>query len=428
MIKPLLFSNGFQFLQRNLQGDIMGKKINTSTLAIMTVFFIAAGGSAVNPVIQHIIRDFPNVSVALIRLVSTLPSFSAMFVTLGFGAIIGKKIKYKTVSLIGIVCYVLGGVGPAFFNSNIYIILFFRAIFGIAIGCLACRNAYLLTTVEKARQARWIGNGQVVQNAGAAILQFVAGVLADINWRYAFYPYFVAIIAFFIVATMMTEPEITGAPAGVAAGTAGPAPKGRLGTHFIIYIVIQFCTMIHAMPVLTGMSTLVIARGLGNATTTGTILAICQIGGLITGVIFGKFSEILKRFTMPASLFVQGLGIFLILIGGNVVLIGLGSVLSGIGTILIISINLTWTGQSVSKTSIAFGTAIVTTLGQIGSFISPYWINATSAIFKNYYQFDVERVYLMGSIVFAILIVLTCIFDVSSKPLQLETVEEKAAV
>jgi MFS family permease len=405
----------------------MGKKINTSTLAIMTVFFIAAGGSAVNPVIQHIIRDFPGVSVALIRLVSTLSSFTAMFVTLGFGAIIGKKIKYKTVSLIGIICYVLGGVGPAFFNSNIYVILFFRAIFGIAIGCLACRNAYLLSTVEKSKQARWIGNGQVVQNAGAAILQFVAGVLADINWRYAFYPYFVAIIAFFIVATMMTEPEIPSASAGNSAGAAaGPAPKGKLGTHFIVYVVIQFCTMIHAMPVLTGMSTLVIARGLGNATTTGTILAICQIGGLITGVIFGKFSEVLKRFTMPASLFVQGLGIFLILVGGNVVMIGLGSVLSGIGTILIISINLTWTGQSVSKTSIAFGTAIVTTLGQIGSFISPYWINATNAIFKNYYQFDVERVYLMGSIVFAALIVLTCIFDVSAKPLSQEKTEGKA--
>jgi MFS family permease len=407
----------------------MGKKINTSTVAIMTVFFIAAGGSAVNPVIQHIIRDFPDVSVALIRLVSTLSSFTAMFVTLGFGAIIGKKIKYKTVSLIGIVCYVLGGVGPAFFNTNIYIILFFRGIFGIAIGCLACRNAYLLSTVEKARQARWIGNGQVVQNAGAAILQFVAGVLADINWRYAFYPYFVAVIAFFVVATMMTEPEVAGAaPAGTAAAAAGPAPKGRLGTHFIIYVVIQFCTMIHAMPVLTGMSTLVIARGLGNATTTGTILAVCQIGGLITGVIFGKFSELLKRFTMPASLFVQGLGIFLILVGGNVVLIGLGSVLSGIGTILIISVNLTWTGQSVSKSSIAFGTAIVTTLGQIGSFISPYWINATNAIFRNYYQFDVERVYLMGSIVFVALIIVTCIFDVSAKPLNQETTEEKSAV
>jgi MFS family permease len=403
----------------------MGKKINTSTLAIMTVFFIAAGGSAVNPVIQHIIRDFPDVSVALIRLVSTLSSFTAMFVTLGFGAIIGKKIKYKTVSLIGIVCYVLGGVGPAFFNSNIYIILFFRAIFGIAIGCLACRNAYLLATVERAKQARWIGNGQVAQNAGAAMLQFVAGALADINWRYAFYPYFVAIIAFFVVATMMTEPEIAGAPAGAA---AGPAPKGRLGTHFIIYVVIQFCVMIHAMPVLTGMSTLVIARGLGNATTTGAILAVCQIGGLITGVIFGKFSEILKRFAMPASLFVQGIGIFLILVGGNVVLIGLGSVLSGIGTILIVSVNLTWTGQSVSKGSIAFGTAIVTTLGQIGSFISPYWINVTNRIFKNYYQFDVERVYLMGSIVFAVLIVLTCIVDVSARPLSPETEERTARV
>jgi MFS family permease len=289
---------------------------------------------------------------------------------------------------------------------------------------LACRNAYLLSTVEKARQARWIGNGQVVQNAGAAILQFVAGVLADINWRYAFYPYFVAIIAFFIVATMMTEPELAGGAS--TASDTGPAPKGALGTHFFIYVVIQFCTMIHAMPVLTGMSTLVIARGLGNATTTGTILAVCQIGGLITGVIFGKFSELLKRFTMPASLFVQGIGIFLILVGGNVVMVGLGSVLSGIGTILIISVNLTWTGQSVSKSSIAFGTAIVTTLGQIGSFISPYWISVTNRIFGNYYQFDVERVYLMGSIVFAVLIVLTCIFDVSAKPLSSEAAGGKA--
>ena len=124
---------------------------------------------------------------------------------------------------------------------------------------------------------------------------------------------------------------------------------------------------------------------------------------------------ICKRFTMPVALFVQGLGIFLILIGQNAVVIAVGATVSGMGTILVGALNSTYAGQSTSKDTIPMATVLIMISGQVAIFLSSYFIELCSKICGNMYSIDVEAAYFVGSIMYVVLIVLTVIFNVNPK-------------
>jgi MFS family permease len=393
-------------------------KFNKHILAIMAVYFIAAAGGGVNPILQRIIQAFPNVSVPIVRLISTLPSLFAMTVSLIIGATVGKKVKFRTVVIIGIIAWTIGGLGPAVFYQNIVIILFFRAIFGVGLGCLMCRTAFILSSVsDKTAQAKLIGSGQMVGNFGGASMSLLSGFLADIHWTYAFYPYVIAIIPLILEITIVI-PETLQDPKGEAKTKAAPdtASGGKMGRWFLVYALFQLLTMMNAQPVMTGMSTMITARNLGTASTTAVILAICSASGIIAGAIYGGFYARLKRFALPVAMFIQGIGVFFILIFYTVPLITFGAVLSGVGTILLVLLYQTYAGQSTGRLHIAMVISIITTCGQIASFMSSFYFEFANRLFRNFYTVDSERVYLLGSIVFGALTVIMLIFDFGPRP------------
>jgi MFS family permease len=388
-------------------------KFNKHILAIMAVYFIAAAGGGVNPILQQIIQAFPDVSVPVVRLIATLPSLFSMTATLIIGATVGKKIKFRTVVIIGLIAWIIGGLGPAIFNSNIAVILCFRAVFGVGMGCLMCRTAFILSSVsDKTIQAKLIGSGQMVGNFGGASMSLISGFLADMRWNYAFYPYIIAIIPLILELTIVI-PETLQDPKGNAKTTVATEASGggKMGRWFLVYALFQLLTMMNAQPVMTGMSTMITARNLGTASTTAIILAICSASGIISGAIYGSFYARLKRFALPVAMFIQGIGVFFILIFYNVPLITLGAVLSGVGTILLSLLYQTYAGQSTGKLHIALAISIITTCGQVASFISSFYFEFANRLFRNFYSVDAERVYLLGSIIFGALTVIMLIFD-----------------
>jgi MFS family permease len=391
-------------------------KFNKHILAIMAVYFIAAAGGGVNPILQRIIQAFPNVSVPIVRLISTLPSLFAMAVSLIIGATVGKKIKFRTVVIIGIIAWTIGGLGPAIFYKNIVIILFFRAIFGVGLGCLMCRTAFILSAVsDKTAQAKLIGSGQMVGNFGGASMSLLSGFLADIHWTYAFYPYVIAIIPLILEITIVV-PETLQDPKRKTDSTQGAETGGKMGRWFLVYALFQLLTMMNAQPVMTGMSTMITARNLGTASTTAVILAICSASGIIAGAIYGGFYARLKRFALPVAMFIQGIGVFFILIFYTVPLITFGAVLSGVGTILLALLYQTYAGQSTGRLHIAMAISIIATCGQIASFVSSFYFEFANRLFRNFYTVDSERVYLLGSIVFGALTVIMLVFDFGPRP------------
>jgi MFS family permease len=394
------------------------KKVTANSTLIITlgVFFLATGVNAINPVLHRIIQAFPDVPVSTIRLLATLPNLTGMLVGILVGVTVGKFISFRTVSLIGIGCFLAGGFGPAIFHQNIWVILAFRALFGASIACLGARNSFILSTVkDPVAQARLIGMGQVSGGIGGTLLALSAGFLADIRWTMAFYPYLIAILPLVVVLLMPPEPEQRrGGKSDSGAGDPQTKHEGIRKWAFL-YMIIQFLTMLNAYPVMIGMSTLISARHLGDASTTAMILAICQAGSIVSGAIFGFYYRALKRFALPLAIFAQALGVFFILIFKTVPLICVGAIIGGIATILIMLTCTTYAGQSSYKSRIPLVLSLFNVFGQVSSFVSTYYIEFANRLFSRFYTVDVERTYLLGSIVFGVMTLITLIFNVSPR-------------
>lgn len=386
--------------------------INSTLVALFSVSLIQSGINAINPVLPMIIEAFPAFSATTVRLVSTIPSLTSMLVGLCLGITVGKKVKYRTAFLIGAVLYVIGGTGPAFFHNSLPLILFFRAIFGCASGCFTITNAFILSTQQVVKQASIIGLAAMIQNIGAAIMQMASGTLADIHWPIAFLPYFIGIVTIVMVLTMFKEPKI------FEENATEKKSAVRFSRRVWLYIAIQCFVSITCVPVMVGMGTVVSGKNLGGnnvGTVVAMVLTVCQVGGIITGAIFGKYVAILKRFTMPVALFVQGLGIFVILIANTVFTVGLGATLSGIGTILVMSLCSTYAGQSTTKESIPFATIIIMLCSMIANFLSVYYIAFCDKILSGRFGTDVESCFAVSSVLYVFAIVITLIFNTNPK-------------
>ncbi|MBE3581324.1 MAG: hypothetical protein IMW96_06800 [Thermoanaerobacteraceae bacterium] len=101
-------------------------------LAIMSIGLLMMGVMAIATGLSVIAARFPEVSQTSIQLLITLPCVVIIVVT----PIVGKLQEYismKTLVLLGIICFLAGGVLPAFLTS-FSLILVCRAILGIGVG------------------------------------------------------------------------------------------------------------------------------------------------------------------------------------------------------------------------------------------------------------------------------------------------------
>lgn len=86
------------------------------SISLLAIFFTSMGVATVSPAMAKLAAQFPSNNYALI---STLPTLFIVPTTLWAGAVAGKKIRYRTISLVGILLFLIGGIAPFFLTENI---------------------------------------------------------------------------------------------------------------------------------------------------------------------------------------------------------------------------------------------------------------------------------------------------------------------
>lgn len=90
------------------------------SISLLAIFFTSMGVATVSPAMAKLAAQFPSNNYALI---STLPTLFIVPTTLWAGAVAGKKIRYRTISLVGILLFLIGGIAP-FFLTESFTVLF----------------------------------------------------------------------------------------------------------------------------------------------------------------------------------------------------------------------------------------------------------------------------------------------------------------
>ncbi|MBQ8536710.1 MAG: MFS transporter [Clostridia bacterium] len=287
--------------------------------------------SSVAGVMGSIRAALPDVNVVLIQLLSTIVNGVILVLTPLYPAAI-RKITRRMMLWIAFICYLVGSLGPIWFH-DIYVMLFFRCILGVAAAiCTPITTDYIVNLYEGREQRSMLGYSQCVAALGSIFFMQFGGILADIAWYYSFVPAMIA-VPFFIYA-LATLPEIENPPV-INTG----APKERTALRDILHLPAKAWLMTAFMFLwgiclngyILSLSLIVVGEGIATAAVASAIILCNSIVRMILSGLYEKVHRLFKRWLLVVSALSFCLGLFICAIAQTVPLFAVGSVFIGIG-------------------------------------------------------------------------------------------------
>ena len=185
----------------------MKKRLLYTILSISLLTVMA--GAAIAPALGVISAHFAGRNSLLIQLIVSLPALFIILTNLVFPWLC-RLMKTRTLALTGLALYVLSGAG-AFFVDDIWLLLVFRALMGVSVGMIMPLSTGLLAYYfPPEEQAGLMGLSAAMNQMGGVVATFLAGMLAEISWNYAFLVYLLGLIAIILVAAFLPNERLSG--------------------------------------------------------------------------------------------------------------------------------------------------------------------------------------------------------------------------
>lgn len=346
-----------------------------SAFTILALAFFGMGVGTITPALNAIFVQFSDLPITTLLLVSTLPSLAVIPASIIAGSVAGSKVRYKTLAILGMVLFVLGGVAP-YFANDFTVILLERAIFGIGLGIISpLANSLVMGVYEGDKVATMTGIVTLSMNIGGMVLQFMGGFLAGIGWNYAFLPHGLGIISLILVIFFLPEP-----PQAPVVEATQVLPKEKLPLKVWITVLVYGIFTLCIYPMLVNMSTLIVERGLGTTATAGIVLSFLTIGGMVAGSVFGKVFKISGRFILAFGFAIGVIGLGIVVIAQNIILLTVGAFLVGVAMSTLIPASMMIISMSAKPAQMAFSVSLFMAGMNLFGFLSTYWIGAIASI------------------------------------------------
>ena len=355
---------------------------NYTLAMIMTVAVFCMGQipGSIDAAISKISVAF-NLSSTAGLYVSTISCLVSVAFSILLGFVAGKKIGFKPLLLFCATVELIAGVTP-FFANNYAVLLVLRGLFGIGFGGMqSMENTVAAKLIPPERRARILGLGMFFGFGMNCILQFIGGVLADLGWNYVFLNHLLLIIPFIIVIIGCMKLDFhvyDEEPVGASAQTA-EASSGKLGVPVFQMWIMMLCVGCIISPLLIGCSFL--SEAIVESATIAGIVAVCfSVGCMIGGLVYPTIYAVLKRASLPLFLVIVAVG-----------LIGCGFVRSipplcififigGMGFSMTQSTAMMVITMSASSSKVAFASALLMALFNLGVFFSSTYENIVGMI------------------------------------------------
>ena len=351
------------------------------SLSILTVL----SGMAVSPALGQIKLAFPDASDLAVQLVLTLPPLIIIPTGLISGRLAGRMPK-RTIVLIGMVIYLLAGVGGGFMNS-MFMLLVSRAFLGVGTGLIAPLSLSLIADFYKGDElSTTMGQSSAIATMGGIFLPLISGWLSVFSWRYAFAAYLIVIAVFILVWFYLPEPDV----AQEKHGGSGKLPFGVFGLGLLtVFLMVVF----YLLP--TKIALFIQEIGIGDSRQSGLVIASLNLAAFLIGMLFGKLRKYLKRFTPLFGITVLTLGLALIYFSSSIALISIGMFLSGLGIGSLMPLLFLSTANLVHDTLNASALAITNSSLYFGQFISPLVFTVIASVF---HRADIRFDFLAGAV------------------------------
>ncbi len=299
----------------------MNQKTKPALLSV-SLLVVSAGAIAGN--IPAIESSYPLINKTIIELLTTLPSLFIILTVL-LSPKIARVIGYKKTIQLGVLLVLVAGLIPVF--TTAFATLFFsRILFGIGIGLFNPLLYSFASNLYSGRElASVIGLQSAFEGIGGMLITFLVGQLLVINWRISFGAYLLALPVFLLFSRFVPEIHPNKEPQKVQLKTSKASPQ------FLVFLLLLLVTVTVYMSVTVKITSLLITKGIGNATDGSNLIALVGLGAMVAGMLFGRIFLVFKQQSLVIAFGLLAIAMFLFAFSQTLVMAIIAALLCGFG-------------------------------------------------------------------------------------------------
>ena len=309
---------------------------------------------------------------------------------------ISRILRTRAIATTGLLLYVVAGAG-CFFVDDIYVLMLLRAILGISVGLIMPLSTGLLAFYfPPEEQARLMGLSAAMNQMGGVVATLLAGMLATIEWNYAFLVYLLGLIALVMVWLWLPDEQL-----GSANKRGVPfQPRQLLKFHPSVVGMLLLMMIFFIFP--TNFAVVANQR-LGLRTELITIIMVgLDVVAFFVGMVFGG---VMNRFRMGVKyfapvFFLMGYAAYLL---PSITMLVLGSALIGIANGVGVPYLNTIASIKGGKNSATTVMPLLSAALYLGQFVSPIIVTPASRMLFG--QADLTGPYKVGILLCLIFLV-----------------------
>lgn len=348
------------------------RKVGRTTLKILILIVAMQdnGMGAATPALGAISQAFPEAGYQVVSMIATLPALMLAVMPIFYPKLV-QVLRKRSILLLAAALFVIGGVGPAFFSSSIYAILFFRFLLGAACGTFIPMCVDLIVDFfEGDERARMIGWSSAFTGLSGVMFQTLGGWLASMHWSYCFFAYLVSIVLLMFPVLFLPEPPYRERLTSEQQNSGNM----RVKTPLSVWVIALFLGLywMFAYVIITNASTVLLEEGIAVQSQIGLIFSCMTLGTVLSSGLFGILLDKVGYVILPIGMLVGAASMAAAFMAHSIVGFVVAMFLLGLsGGVITPGV----AERNMSLVSYAGGTKAVSIsylfLG-VGSFVSPF--------------------------------------------------------
>ena len=342
------------------------KKLIAAGLLVMSLTM--ACNSALAPILAEVGKFFPDASDSAIQIVLTLINLTTLPMMLIEPAF-ESKITKRDIALIGTVLMLIGGLMPQVLNSQLWMLYAASIVIGAGLSLVVVVSSSLIsdyfTGIEKSRvmgfQSIFVSIGGTIIAKGSGMFTAMAG------WKRGCLVFLICVPIILIVALTV--------PKGTVVQKEESGEKAGISGSMIYFGALCLITGIFVATFNTNIAMYIDRKGIGDASTAGTVASIMQVIGILGGLVLGNTVKLFKRFTIGASILMMAAGTAMVGFSTSLPVICIGAAVVGFGFAIRNPGAVTFAANMVPAAQASLAIAIVSATYNVGNFVSAYVVN-----------------------------------------------------
>ncbi len=270
-------------------------------LGLLVMSLTMACNSALSPILAEVGKYFPEASDSAIQIVLTLINLVTLPAMI-LEPWLEPRITKRDIAILGTFLMLVGALLPQILNTQLWMLYIASIIIGIGLSFVVVTSSSLIsdyfTGLDKSRV---MGFQSIFVSVGGTIIAKGSGLFTAMSgWKNGYLVFFITIPIILIIFLTVPKGKVT--------------PKLEKGQHsgiskgLIYFAVLCLVTGIFVATFNTNIAMYIDRKGIGDASTAGTVASIMQIIGILGGLLLGRTVKVLKKYTIGISILLMAIG------------------------------------------------------------------------------------------------------------------------